>query len=177
VLGSIDVDLVTMTGNVAQAIVDPADWDANLRHAYTALRPGGHLVFETRDPDHGAWREWNRRDSYAVSMVNGDGTIESWVELTDVSWPLVTFRSTWVFGRDGQTLTSESTLCFRPRNEIEASLISCGFVIEDVRDAPDRPGRELVFIAARPASASGSSALGDYSGSISWVPNVVRLSK
>jgi SAM-dependent methyltransferase len=47
------VDLATMTGNVAQAIVDPRDWDETLRGVCDALRPGGHLVFETRDPAYG----------------------------------------------------------------------------------------------------------------------------
>ena len=44
------VDLATMTGNVAQAIVEPADWDRTLRGVHGALRPGGRLVFETRAP-------------------------------------------------------------------------------------------------------------------------------
>lgn len=48
-LPPLQVDLAVMTGNVAQAIVDPADWDATLTGAYDALRPGGRLVFETRD--------------------------------------------------------------------------------------------------------------------------------
>lgn len=48
---------------------------------------------------------------------------------------------------DGQTLTSDSTLRFRERDEVEADLTACGFFAEEVRDAPDRPGREFVFLA------------------------------
>jgi SAM-dependent methyltransferase len=48
-------DLATVTTNVAQAIVDPSDWEATLRGVYDALRLGGHLVFETRDPATRAW--------------------------------------------------------------------------------------------------------------------------
>jgi hypothetical protein len=48
-------------------------------------------------------------------------------------------------------LTSDSTLRFRSRVEVEDSLAAAGFVTVEVRDAPDRPGRELVFIAQRPA--------------------------
>src|SRR5712691_8660974 len=36
----LQVDLATMTGNVAQAIVERADWDATLRGIYNALCPG-----------------------------------------------------------------------------------------------------------------------------------------
>jgi len=145
------VDLATMTGNAAQAIVDPAAWTATLRGVHDSLRPGGHFVFETRDPANRAWqREWTRAASRRVDEIPGVGTVDSWTELIDVREPLVTFRSTWVFASDGQVLTSDSTLRFRDRDEIEATLVAQGYAVHDVRDAPDRPGRELVFVAARP---------------------------
>lgn len=144
------VDLASMTANVAQAIVDPQAWQKTLRGAYEALRPGGHLVFETRDPASRGWEEWNREASYSVMEIPAVGTVESWVELIEVSRPLVTFRWTYVFAADGQVLTSDSTLRFRERREVEAELVAQGYVVEDVRDAPDRPGREFVFLARRP---------------------------
>ncbi|MBC9729351.1 class I SAM-dependent methyltransferase [Streptomyces sp. TRM68367] len=50
-LPPLQVDLATMTGNVAQAIVDPQSWQKTLRGPYEALRPGGLLVFRlSRDP-------------------------------------------------------------------------------------------------------------------------------
>lgn len=55
-----------------------------------------------------------------------------------------------MFAADGQTLTSDSTLRFRERQEIEAELAAQGYVVEDICDAPDRPGREFVFLARRP---------------------------
>jgi hypothetical protein len=54
-----------------------------------------------------------------------------------------------VFEADGSVETSDSTLRFRSPPEIASSLGEAGFAVEDVRDAPDRPGRELVFIARR----------------------------
>jgi SAM-dependent methyltransferase len=149
-LPSMSVDLATMTGNVAQAIIEPADWDGTLGGIYEALRPGGYLVFETRDPARKAWREWNRDDSRMVSVVDGVGSVERWTEVTDVSWPLVSFRWTCVFEVDGDVLTSDSTLRFRDRDEVEESLVTHGFEVVEVRDAPDRPGREFVFFARRP---------------------------
>ena len=148
-LPALQVDLATMTGNVAQAIVEPEDWAATLRGVYGALRPGGYLVFETRAPADRGWRRWNRADSYAVTQIAGVGKVESWVELTDVSLPLVSFRWTYVFSADGHVLTSDSTLRFREREEVEADLIAHGYSLEEVRQAPDRPGRELVFFAQR----------------------------
>jgi hypothetical protein len=46
-------------------------------------------------------------------------------------------------------LTSHSTLRFRSRDEVVASLAAAGYLVDEVRQARDRPGRELVFIARR----------------------------
>ena len=144
------VDLATMTGNVAQVFVTDAEWDSALRGARAALRPGGHLVFETRDPAAQAWRQWNRGGSLSRAVVPGVGAVESWSEVTGIRGDLVSFRSIFTFEADSAALTSELTLRFRGRDEVADSLMAAGFVVDDLRDAPDRPGRELVFVARRP---------------------------
>ena len=149
-LPSLHVDLATMTSRVAQANVEPSDWEATLHGVYKAMRPGGHLVFERRVPARRAWQEWNRAASHRITDIQGVGAVETWVEVMDVSGPLVTFRGTWVFASDGEVLTSDSTLRFREREEIEATLTAHGYEVTEVRDAPDRPGREFVFFALRP---------------------------
>ena len=148
------VDLATMTGNVAQVFLTDEDWVAALRCIRQALNPSGHLVFEVRDPARCAWEDWNRTQSFTRTEIPDVGAVESWVEVTDVSLPRISFRWTYRFERDGAVLTSNSTLCFRERIEIASSLERAGFHVVDVRDAPDRPGRELVFVAAR-ATLSG----------------------
>jgi hypothetical protein len=40
-------------------------------------------------------------------------------------------------------------LRFRGREEVESSLAVHGYRVVEVRDAPDRPGQEFVFIAER----------------------------
>ncbi|MEV0223078.1 class I SAM-dependent methyltransferase [Streptomyces sp. NPDC050704] len=158
------VDLATMTANVAQEIVDPQAWRRTLRGAYETLRPGGRLVFETRDPAKRAWEAWNRETSYGVTEIPGVGAVESWVRLIEADGPLVTFHWTYVFAADGQELTSESTLRFRERDEIEAELVAQGYVMEDIRDAPDRPGLEFVFVALRPAEGGEPKDAGQREG-------------
>jgi hypothetical protein len=71
-----------------------------------------------------------------------------------VDGPFVTFGGEYTFHRGGVVLTPrETTLRFRSRDEVTASLRTAGFVFEGVRDAPDRPGKEFVFIALRPHSS------------------------
>ncbi len=148
---ALQVDLVTMTANVAQEIITDEDWAATLLAAYAALRPGsGRLIFETRDPAAGAWLKWNRGQSYQRTVIPGAGGVRQWFELVDVSGELVTFSGTYVFESDNVTLTPVSALRFRTRETVTASLTAAGFVLDEVRQAPDRPGLELVFIARRP---------------------------
>ena len=141
------VDLAVMTANVAQAIVDEQDWARTLAVVRRCLRPGGYLVFETRRPERRGWEEWTREQSETVTEVPGYGSIRHWVQLTEVDLPLVSFRAVRVFG--DQVLASTSTLRFRSEEEIAASLAASGYVVREVREAPDRPGRELVFVAQR----------------------------
>ena len=144
------VDAAFMTANVAQVFLTDDDWQATLRGTRRALRPGGHLVFETRDPARRAWEQWTPELTLTVVDVPGIGAVESWEEVTDVTGDLVTFRSLTRFRRDDVVLESTSTLRFRERPDVEASLRREGFQTVEVRDAPDRPGRELVFLALRP---------------------------
>ncbi len=148
-LPPLSVDLATMTGNVAQVFVDDVEWLATLRSIHAALRPLGHLVFESRVPEDRSWLRWNRTDALAVADVPGVGIVESWPEVTEVTSATVTFTTTFHFARDGSTMTSESTLRFRTIAEMTSTLSEAGFELADVRDAPDRPGRENVFIAVR----------------------------
>jgi SAM-dependent methyltransferase len=155
-LPPLQVDLVTMTGNVAQVFLTDEDWVATLRAAHGALGPGGLLVFEARDPARQEWTEWNRGQTFRRVVIPEAGAIETWVEVTDIHPPFVSFRCTFLFETDGATLVSDSTLRFRSRAEIGDSLRAAGLDIQDVRGAPDRPGRELVFIATPTHRAPGS---------------------
>lgn len=145
----IEVDLVTMTGNVAQVFVGDDEWSKTLAACRGALRPGGHLVFESRVPEDEAWRRWTPDATYERTTLQDAGTVEYWVEVTEAREGVVSFRSTYVFESDGATYESDSTLRFRSRDELTASLEARGLEVAEVRDAPDRPGREYVFFARR----------------------------
>jgi SAM-dependent methyltransferase len=146
-------DLATMTGNVAQVFTANADWAQALAAIHGALRPGGVLVFETRVPARQAWLGWTREHRSARRDIPGMGEVEMWSDLLEVALPLVTFQQSYRFPPgvlpDGDVVTSVSTLRFRERDEIEATLAAAGFTVDEVLDAPDRPGLEWVFVATR----------------------------
>jgi SAM-dependent methyltransferase len=143
------VDAVTMTGNVAQVFLTDDAWDGLVGSAFKMLRPGGYLIFETRDPEAKAWQTWRRDATYRQAEIDGVGAVACWEELTSAELPLVSFRTTFEFGQD-ESVISESTLRFRGRDEVVASLRDAGFDAPDIRGAADRPNLELVFVARRP---------------------------
>lgn len=147
----VSVDAVTMTANVAQVFLTDAGWLAALTACHAVLRPGGRLIFESRDPARRAWEEWTEERTRSTTDIPGVGRVTEWVQVVSIEadGALVTFESPNVFEADGTVITSRSTLRFRTRAEIERSLAAAGFVVDEVRDAPDRPGRELVFVARR----------------------------
>ena len=145
-LPALKVDVVTMTGNVAQVFVDDGEWVSVLETARAALAPSGRLVFESRDPARVAWRDWTPQDSRRRLESSDGGGVTATVEVTVDAPPLVTFRWKFAFD-DGTTLTSDSTLRFRGIAELSETLRAAGFDVEDVTGAPDRPGHEIVVVA------------------------------
>jgi SAM-dependent methyltransferase len=144
-----NADLAVMTGNVAQVFLTDDDWKQAVGAIRAALRPGGYLAFETRRPERRAWEEWAADTGPLILDVPGSGPVEQRREVTRVSLPFVSLRCTYTFLADGAVITSDSTLRFRSRDEVESSLTASGFRVLDVRQAPDRPDREFVFIAER----------------------------
>lgn len=147
-LPPMQVDLALMTGNVAQVFLTDEELSATLCGIQSALRPSGYLVFESRRPQYRAWAEWQQEPAEMTVHVAGVGTVSLRRDVTSVELPLVSFRQTYAFP-DGTQIVSDSTLRFRSQNEFDVLLDQAGFSVLDVRDAPDRPGRELVFITQK----------------------------
>ncbi|MFL6136465.1 MAG: class I SAM-dependent methyltransferase [Frankiaceae bacterium] len=127
-LPPLQVDLATITGNVAQVFVSDDDGAATLRGARAALRPGGHLVLETRDPAKQAWRGWKRADTYRKEDIAGIGVVETWVNVTEV-------RASWAAPREAswQPASASASTSAVPRLSAAASGLT----------VPHHPPREL----------------------------------
>jgi len=156
-VGQGTVDLVVMTGHVAQVFLTDEDWASVLEVAVRLLGPGGHLAFETRDPAAAVWARWTPGLTHE-RVVADDGRVStSWVEVTSVDGGLVTFAGHTVLD-DGVDRVSTSTLRFRDQQEVLDSVQSAGFEQVVVRggwaDEPVGPGTsELVVVASAPSHA------------------------
>jgi len=154
VLGTPDADLVIMTGNVAQVFLEDPDWATTLQAIYAALRPGGWLAFESRNPAARAWEEWNRESTYTISDTPF-GPVEEWLEVTSADGGRVRMQGHNVFTATGEVLVVDSELRFRSLDEMTDTLTKVGFRLEQVFGDWDRgpyvaTSRIMVIIARRP---------------------------
>ncbi len=152
-LGRPDADLVVMTGNVAQVFLDDDDWRATLAAIHQALRPGGHVAFESRNPDVRPWDDWNRAATYA-RFDSANGAMESWLQLVAVADGLISLEGHNVFLSTGEVVVVQSQLRFRSLDELSQSVTGAGFAIEhlygDWNEGPFLPtSRTMIFVARR----------------------------
>ncbi len=151
---SIDADLVLMTGHVAQVFTDDASWRQTLSAAYDALRPGGRLAFESRNPACAPWRAWTPDASRRRVESQKYGWVDVWHRVIDVTGECVRFATHYRFERDGAQIIAESELRFRSQAALESALREAGFVSMSwyggwSRKPVDAASRELVVVAMR----------------------------
>lgn len=147
-------DLAVMTGHVAQVFVDDASWRQTLSAAYDALRPGGCLAFESRNPACEPWRAWTPEASRRRVESTTYGWVDVWHRLIDVQGECVRFATHYGFERGGAEIVAESELQFRNQDALETTLREAGFVSMTwyggwSREPVDAASRELVVVAMR----------------------------
>lgn len=114
-------DLAIMTGHVAQYFLDDRSWAETLSNARQALRAGGRVAFEFRNPEVEAWRHW-RTD---IPAPTSRGTVRTEVERRG---DLITHLDHWTQGADKWTITE--TLRFPSWTSIMDGLDASGLGIE-----------------------------------------------
>jgi SAM-dependent methyltransferase len=151
-LGEQEADLILMAGHVAQFFVRDDDWRHALSRIRRALRPGGRLAFETRNPASRPWEAWTPQASRRVIELP-EGHVETWYDVTAVQGRIVDHSFSYRFST-GELVREEGSLAFREHDEVAGSLVDAGLETERVYGDWDRSpvsddSPELIYIARR----------------------------
>lgn len=159
-LSDLQADMAIMTGHVAQFFLEDDDWQAALAAIHGALRPGGHLAFESRNPLVQPWanqeveehHDWFSVARHRKGLDPAVGDVSYRSEIAEVRGDRVLFEGHYLFTETGDELRSLNELRFRSQAEIEASLTAAGFAVEQVYgDWDRRPATsdtpEMIFVA------------------------------
>ncbi|MBF4624945.1 bifunctional 2-polyprenyl-6-hydroxyphenol methylase/3-demethylubiquinol 3-O-methyltransferase UbiG [Clavibacter sp. VKM Ac-2872] len=141
-------DLAFLTGNVVQHIPDP-EWIRTLADLRRALRPGGTLTFESRNPADRAWESWA---GPATTRDTAHGPLEEWAEVEETGPGVVrvVFHSRFVAA--GELVSEVQPFAFRDRATLTAQLDAAGFDVDAVhgdfaRGPLTASSRVMVFVA------------------------------
>jgi hypothetical protein len=146
------VDLAICTGNAIMQI-GPEEFPSTLRSLAGALRAGGMLSFESRNP---AYREWERWTPAATrsERVTPVGLLREWLDVTDVRDDRVVFDAHNVFP-NGEDRVYTNVLYFRTAEEFRRELDLAGFTdltwASDWHGAPVEDRSRILVVQARRA--------------------------
>ncbi|MFM0049995.1 class I SAM-dependent methyltransferase [Caballeronia grimmiae] len=149
-------DLLVMTGHVAQIFLDDAALLATLIAARRALRPGGRIAFDSRNPAARAWEDWTPARSLRRVRAADGRIVEVWQERHVAPDPdatsRVAFTTHYRFSESDETSSAQSELRFRSRDDLAELLTQAGFAhidwYGDWNRAPvDATSRELIAVA------------------------------
>ena len=125
-------DAVVMSSHVAQFLVDDAQFTAHLARLQRALAPGGHLFFDSRDPDDAIWLRWTPEHTRRAHTLRDGVSVQAQTSVQRAQacadGCIVDFVHTYRCS-DGATLRSASTLRFRSRAALVDHLAAAGFEV------------------------------------------------
>jgi SAM-dependent methyltransferase len=152
-IGRPRADLAMMSGHVAQFFLTDDEWIDALRALHGALRPGGYVAFETRNPGAREWERWTRGAGKTVADP-AVGPIETWSEFESLDAGIVSYTNHYVFSATGEDIVVPGRLRFRTLDEVTRSVPRAGLAIEHVygdwdrrRVGPTTP--EMIVVARR----------------------------
>ncbi|TDD54496.1 class I SAM-dependent methyltransferase [Kribbella antibiotica] len=145
-----DVDLVVCSGNTLMHIPSLPSTFAAIAGA---LRTGGVLVFESRNPAARAWESWTREATYG-DRDTAVGHLTEWLDLIEAGDDgRVVFDAHNLYD-DGRDDVYRTELYFRSVAEITAALDAAGFMVQVMagwKNEPFEPESRLMVFRAEKA--------------------------
>lgn len=139
-------DLIIMTGHAFQVLLADSDIEATFRAMRRHLKPGGNVVFESRNPRI----DWANNWDYEMLLETPGGPVHETRRFLSMSGERMKFELRYHFS-DDQLLFSHSELRFSSREDIEEYLVRAGFTVEQVLGDwdgslfEDRTSEEMIF--------------------------------
>lgn len=143
-------DLIIMTGNAFQVLLDEKDLQTVCRVMQKHLRPDGLIAFESRNPN----LDWASRWNYEIKLNAPVGEVIESRHFLSWSGRRMSFELRYQF--PDEKLISHSQLRFWSAKEIERHLSEAGLRIErlmgdwEFGDFKENSTEEMVFIARHP---------------------------
>lgn len=149
-----DFDYALMTGNAAQHI-GPDAWLRTLSDLRSAMRAGGTLAFETRNPLARAWEQWSSPER--STRATPHGPLVEWMRADETAPGTVPPGTVRIqafnhFVDSDETVVEEFDLQFRGLEEVRSDLAYAGFSVDAVygdwdRTPFDNEARLMIFVA------------------------------
>lgn len=145
-------DMTILTGHVAQFFLEDVEWDNALHAIHTATKPGGYLIFESRNPLIEPFTTWPDSANHETIVNTPLGAVEWWCENLVYANRYATYQLHYLFTKTGEEVISTNKLRFRTYDELQTSLEDNGFTIERVYGSWDKilfepQSSEMIFIA------------------------------
>ncbi|MEK4628323.1 class I SAM-dependent methyltransferase [Solibacillus sp. FSL R7-0682] len=128
-LQSNSFDTVIMTANVAQVFLTDESWEKVIFDVYNSLKPGGHFIFDTRNPLTKVWESWqlDTTPDYVVDEKSGE-SLKILTHYEDYVDGVFTFYETVKNATTNEILDQvKMQLKFRTEEALHHSLTQVGF--------------------------------------------------
>ncbi|TDR79659.1 class I SAM-dependent methyltransferase [Paludibacterium purpuratum] len=120
-------DAITMTGHAFQCLLADSEVTRTLNDMRVRLRPGGRILFETRNPAGLPWRHWTPQGSMRRVTLPDGRQLAYWHVLQAHLGQLVYFESHYEVRPGNEHWVCESQLRFMTRQRLAEHLHIAGF--------------------------------------------------
>ena len=123
-------DLVLLTGHAFQVFLTGADQSAVLATVAAHLNKNGHFIFDTRNPEMEAWRDWTPDHRWTVDHPTL-GDVEAWIDASnDPQTGVVAYETHYVVGESGAHYDAASKIRFTSQEQMAALIEGAGLCTE-----------------------------------------------
>lgn len=124
-------DAVLMSAHVAQAITMDDEWASTLADVQSVLRPGGRLVFDSRDPQARVWDRWTPGSTRSQHTLSDGTGVQLWIDAQERERGLVAITEHRLLA-DGNREFEDALLAFRSEATLRKNLDAAGLIVDEV---------------------------------------------